>query len=79
MQCWPQQAPLRRGPDGGRKRNAATTSVYRPNGMRDKLGEVPALLRANWRHRLCGGERARRWRLLGVDGGAGTLSLLLLL
>ena len=47
--------------------------------MQDELGEVMAELRANWRRRLRGGERARRRRLLDVDGGADALSLLLLL
>jgi len=36
---------------------------------------VKTELSANWRWRFCGGERAGRRRLLGVDGGAGALLL----
>ena len=50
--------------------------VLRLDGEMEYLGEVKAELSANWRWQFCGDERARRRRLLGVDGGAGALLLL---
>jgi len=47
---------LRRSPDGGGRLNATPTSVHRPNGVLDELGEMMVELWANWWQRFRGGE-----------------------
>ena len=57
---------------------AATTLVRQLNGEVEKLKEATVDLRASWRPRFHGGRGAKRWRMLGGNGEAGALLLLLL-
>ena len=57
-------------------KNTATTLVCWTNGEVEELKKATVELRASWRQRFHGGEGARRWRVLGGNGGAGALLLL---